>query len=261
MSTEKLILIEGGKFTEVRKTLKQWLKLHSKDFSVELTFELYRINQVKHFVRVFGNMDEERFLNLLNYFDIKVGEKYEVQVTEYTSSIHPKIELQTNPFIFKILSGTFVQVINNVAVNVVYKRFKIISFIAFGLLFNGLFIPFFDKGFFLDYAFYLSFGIGFWFILDYEMLRVNRLYLFCLFIALFFYSYCFVINDYFNFIGDFNLFSFNPLLLILAQKPLRLIFIFLFKREPSTEKPIPSIWDLIYVAILLWTLFLFTIIN
>jgi hypothetical protein len=148
---------------------------------------------------------------------------------------------------------------NNSALKKIYKRFKIISVIALALFLGGLLIPFFNKPFFVDYSLALSWGIGFWLLGDYEFLQVNRLYVYCLLFALVFNVYGFIANVYCDAKGDLRLFSVNLLLLLLIQRPLRLIFIFLFKREPAPDKPMPSFWDFIYYMLLACSFMFFPI--
>jgi hypothetical protein len=95
-------------------------------------------------------------------------------------------------------------------------------------------------------TFILVFSVIIWFHSDYEMLRVDKYYNYSFLIAVANLIYGFLIKDY---LPDENIFLYYgfyfPLVLLIVQKPLRLVFIRKFDREPIIERTSPF-WDTIY---------------
>lgn len=132
---------------------------------------------------------------------------------------------------------------------IIEKRFKIIALIFTFLIVASIFSV--NKpDFFMKIVTLTGIGMTTWFFSDYKMLRVNKYYLFSLFIAagLFFYGYT-VRNlppYIYKFMKGFHFMFAMPLLFIVVQKPVRLIFIRIMKREPVIEKPMPTLADGLY---------------
>jgi hypothetical protein len=129
------------------------------------------------------------------------------------------------------------------------KRFKIIGIIITVLIVVGIF-TFNKPDFFMKITTLTGIGMMTWFFSDYKMLRVNKYYLFSLGIAvgMFFYGYA-VMNSppyFYKFMKRFDFIFAMPLLFIVVQKPVRLIFIRIMKREPVIEKPMPTLADGLY---------------
>jgi hypothetical protein len=100
-------------------------------------------------------------------------------------------------------------------------------------------------------TYFLCYGIGTWFFLDYKMLQINKYYNYCFLIATVFLCYSFLIGQLQPFNFDMILFSSPfPITLIIIQKPLRLTFLRLFKREPVVDKPFPTFIDGVYTLLL-----------
>lgn len=131
------------------------------------------------------------------------------------------------------------------------KSFKLIFFIAIGLLIMSFIISFFDKQGFIKFNFFLGMGLAIWFFSDYEMLRSNKYYIYCLMIAIIFLGYSMVIKQHLNInLQLVDLGAFYPLTLLLIQKPARFIYKFLLNREPVIEKPPATFWDAVYMIVL-----------
>ncbi len=139
-------------------------------------------------------------------------------------------------------------------------RFKIILIIVFCVtLINWLIFPFFiDLEVFEVITFGVSWGVFIWFLTDYKMLRLNKFYFLSLLVAIVILAGGFAANYYY----DIGLICFAlPLLLLIIQKPLRVLFLIYFKREPIVDRYDGKWNDIIYALILLFgTVFLSTII-
>jgi hypothetical protein len=166
--------------------------------------------------------------------------------------IDPDLEQLSNPEIVTINKKEQVDAEEKGSKNRIEKRFKIISLIvvAVGVLFSTTII--FNPRLFINLNFFLSLGIGAWFFGDYKMLQINRYYLYSFLLACGFLCYGFIIKTFlFPNSADYVKIGFlYPISILLIQKPLRLIFKLLFKREPVIDRPPPTFWDGIYAIIL-----------
>lgn len=133
------------------------------------------------------------------------------------------------------------------------KRFKIILSIILALTTINALSLFVIENFYIDTvtSFLLSFGIGGWLLGDYEILQIKKYYNFSFLIAIGIFCYGILIRHlipFDNYISNFG-FLF-PLALLIIQKPLRLVYIRKFNKEPIVEKDAPVFWDGIYSFIL-----------
>lgn len=133
------------------------------------------------------------------------------------------------------------------------KRFKIILVIAIVLFLSTYFMLFVLKNeeLFLKGTFFLGIGIWLWFFSDYEMLRHSKYFLRCLVVSVIYAIYGIALyNQYRD--ADNVLICFgalHPLTLLVVQRPLRQLYLMLFKREPKVDKH-GKFSDLIYTLIL-----------
>jgi len=143
------------------------------------------------------------------------------------------------------------------------KRFKIIPIvIGFILLLNilSLFVIV-NNSIGTITSNILIIGLGVWFFGDYKMLQINKYYNYSILIAILILAYANLIDYYLPYRLDvIKLGGSSPLSLLIFQKPLRLIFIRLFKREPIVDKIDSSFLDYIYQIILFSTLSILPII-
>jgi len=135
----------------------------------------------------------------------------------------------------------------------VEKRFKIILSLIIALTIINALSLFVIENFYIDTvtSFLLSFGIGGWLLGDYEILQIKKYYNFSFLIAIGIFCYGILIRHlipFDNYISNFG-FLF-PLALLIIQKPLRLVYIRKFNKEPIVEKEAPIFWDGIYSSIL-----------
>lgn len=135
-----------------------------------------------------------------------------------------------------------------------YKRFRTISFIALGLLITS---PAFysTESNFADYTGIIGGLIAVWFLMDYPLLQSDRHYIYCLLMSLGFWGYTSFLEQ--RLICDTTAISIGgiaPLLLLLVQKPTRLIYKALLHREPIIDRPPPTFWDGVYFFVLLLAL-------
>jgi len=131
----------------------------------------------------------------------------------------------------------------------VVKRFKVIFFIGLGLFMISPITYFIDIEIFFWANFFLGYGLWSWLIYDYKILQSNRHYVYCLLITIAFGGYCLLLKQ-------INFSAFLPLMLLLIQRPSRLIYKVLLNREPVssvfTLYRFTKIWsDLVYTVILI----------
>jgi len=141
------------------------------------------------------------------------------------------------------------------------KRLKIISKIAFSLFVLSLLTLLIDKKVFVDSTWFFGMLLGIWFLMDYEMLRLDKYYFYCLLSALSFVFYGFLIKSIFSIhdIEKLTLGTLYPISILVVQRPVRLIYKWIFNREPVFDKSPPSYWDIVYTVILIFTFFLLPI--
>lgn len=140
------------------------------------------------------------------------------------------------------------------------KRFKIGIIILFLSLLLIYFIPTTPK-FFINATFLICAATWLWFFADYELLQINKIYLYALIVSLVILSYGYFLqfqDVYYDKDQKLEIGTKLPLILLLIQRPLRLVYLFLFKTEPIVEKSyFRSIQDIIYTLIL-WLTFIIT---
>lgn len=98
----------------------------------------------------------------------------------------------------------------------------------------------------------IAFGVYIWFLTDYKLLQVSKLYYLSLGIAAVIFVYGMFLNTYFTEQKEFAQFTMTiPVFLLILQRPLRFGFKKIMKREPVIDKPSPSFADFIYTMLLL----------
>ena len=132
------------------------------------------------------------------------------------------------------------------------KRFKIISTIGISILTITLLFLLTTNNIytFSKITFFFGMGIGFWFLVDYEMLRDDKFYFRCVIIGLIFLVYGILIKyltKYDSQITDFG--ALYPLTLLIVQRPARKLYIKILKKEPKVDR-YGTFLDLIYTIIL-----------
>ncbi|TXK50538.1 hypothetical protein FVR03_04985 [Pontibacter qinzhouensis] len=133
------------------------------------------------------------------------------------------------------------------------KRFGIIASLAFVWWVISVILIFFEKSWFYQATFFLGLGFMGWFFSDYKMLQHRRYYIYCLLIALAFLGYGQLVQFSLQ-ESKMSLLEFGcniPVAVLLTQKPIRLLFLKLWKREPVVDKPAPSLVDGLYMLLLL----------
>lgn len=132
------------------------------------------------------------------------------------------------------------------------KRFKIISLIAATFVALTSLTVFFNPKLFVDLNFFLSLVIGAWLFGDYKLLQIDKFYLYSFLLAGGLFLYGLLIKNYiFPNSPDYVKIGFlYPISILIIQKPARLLFKLLLKREPVIDKPPPTFWDGVYTIIL-----------
>jgi hypothetical protein len=162
----------------------------------------------------------------------------------------PNLNFCSNPNIIRIDKRGIADKIQEEYTTAIRKKFKIILIAIIGLSTINLFILFKSTELFSKMILFLGIGISVWFFEEYKMLQIKRYYIYCCFIAFIFLIYGITIKHLFH---DIELTSFgllSPASLLIVQKPLRLIFIKIFKREPIVDKPPVFFGDFMYMMLL-----------
>lgn len=84
MEIDNLVIIKGGAYNDVKKALKQWIDMYSRDLENGMTFKLYKNGKGNHIIQADKNLDNERFYYLINYLKYPVGIVYNVDIKGFT---------------------------------------------------------------------------------------------------------------------------------------------------------------------------------
>jgi hypothetical protein len=84
MVLEKIILVKGGSYSDVKKALQQWIDLYSESISDSFQFELYKNGKGNHVIKADTKLGNERFYYLVNYIKYPEGINYNVDVEGVT---------------------------------------------------------------------------------------------------------------------------------------------------------------------------------
>jgi hypothetical protein len=296
-----LIIIKGGSYNDIKKALRQWVDLYSKDLQDGLTFLLFNNGSGNYIIQADKRLGNERFYYLINYLKYPEGIEYRIDIEGYTTGkdknqlkdkellvyISPTDKEYDNVLVttsenenFKVDFGGKITVTREMKIfnyptdlNMEYpetikvsrqeivqkeekvneirlkKRFKILALSAVSLVLIGIIINQFDPQVFRKFSFFLGMGIGLWFFADYKMLQSDKLYIYCLGIAIGYLFFIITNNGEFNkVILDYG--ALYPLTVLLIQKPTRLIYKATLNREPVIDRPPPTFWDGVYTIIL-----------
>lgn len=85
VTIDNIILIKGGAYNDIKKALRQWIDLYSKEFPDGLTFQLFKNGQENHVIQVDERVDNVRFFYLLNYLNYPEGIHYKIDIQGYTT--------------------------------------------------------------------------------------------------------------------------------------------------------------------------------
>lgn len=302
VTTDNLILIKGGAYNDIKKALRQWIDLYSKDLQDDLTFHIFKNGRGNHIIQADKRLDNDRFFYLVNYLNYPENIKYKIDIEGYTLGkdnnqfkgkdllvyISPTDKEYDNVFvttsenknfkmdftgkiietrekrIFNYPTDLILEYPETIKINrkeiehkeekfnekSIYKRFKISSIIAVSLALIGIIINLIEPQIFHIFSFFLGIIIGVWFFSDYKMLQSDRHYLYSLGIAIAYFLFVLTNNGEFNkSVLDYG--ALFPLTLLIVQKPARLIFKAILKREPIVDRPPPTFWDGVYMIVLI----------
>ncbi|MCC5927822.1 MAG: hypothetical protein JJU28_01125 [Cyclobacteriaceae bacterium] len=84
MTTDNLIIIKGGAYNDIKKALRQWIDLYSKDLQDGLTFSIYKIGRENHIIQADKSLDNDRFFYLVNYLNYPGDIEYKIDIEGYT---------------------------------------------------------------------------------------------------------------------------------------------------------------------------------
>ena len=85
MTTDNLIVINGGAYSDIKKALRQWVDLYSKDLQDDLTFQIFKNGSGNHIIQADKRLDNKRFFYLVNYLNYPEDIKYKIDIEGYTT--------------------------------------------------------------------------------------------------------------------------------------------------------------------------------
>ncbi|MPR36154.1 hypothetical protein [Salmonirosea aquatica] len=85
MTTDNLIIIKGGAYNDIKKALRQWIDLYSKDLQDDLTFQIFKNGRGNHIIQADKKLDNDRFFYLVNYLNYPEDIKYKIEIEGYTT--------------------------------------------------------------------------------------------------------------------------------------------------------------------------------
>ena len=85
MITEKIIIIKGGSYNDVKKALRQWIDLYLDNPSDDFRLELYKNGRGRHIVKVDQRVKNDLFFYLVNYLKYPEGIEYNVDIEGFTT--------------------------------------------------------------------------------------------------------------------------------------------------------------------------------
>lgn len=83
--TDNLILINGGAYNDIKKALRQWIDLYSKDLSDGLTFQIFKNGRGNHIIQADKRLDNDKFFYLVNYLNYPENTEYKIDIEGYTT--------------------------------------------------------------------------------------------------------------------------------------------------------------------------------
>ncbi len=84
MIIDNLIVIKGGAYSSIKKALRQWIDLYSKDLEEGLTFQIFKNGYGSHLIKADPKLDNERFYYLINYLNYPEGIEYKIDIQGFT---------------------------------------------------------------------------------------------------------------------------------------------------------------------------------
>ncbi|MCL2593884.1 MAG: hypothetical protein FWD82_11080 [Defluviitaleaceae bacterium] len=85
MTTDNLIVIKGGAYNDVKKALRQWINLYSKDLQDDLVFNLFKSGRGEHIIQVDERLNNDLFFYLVNYLEYPEGINYKINIEGFTT--------------------------------------------------------------------------------------------------------------------------------------------------------------------------------
>ena len=84
MMPDNLIIIKGGAYSDVKKALKQWINLYTKQLQDDFVFKLYKNGRGNHIIQADQRLDNDLFYYLVNYLNYPEGIDYKIDIEGFT---------------------------------------------------------------------------------------------------------------------------------------------------------------------------------
>lgn len=91
MNIDNFIIIKGGLYNDIKKALRQWIALYSKDLVRNIKLELYGLGQERHLIVADKRLNNEKFNYLINYLRYPEGIEYNISIEGYATVHDEKI--------------------------------------------------------------------------------------------------------------------------------------------------------------------------
>jgi hypothetical protein len=82
---DNLIIIKGGAYSDIKKALRQWIDLYSKDLQDGLNFQFSKNRSGNHIIQADKRLDNERFYYLINYLKYPENIEYKIDIEGFTT--------------------------------------------------------------------------------------------------------------------------------------------------------------------------------
>jgi hypothetical protein len=83
LNKNNYILIKGGSYEKVKKALKGWFQMYSKDLDAKATFHLFNDGKGQYIIQADEGLDNDRFYYLVNYMKYPIDIEYEIDIIGY----------------------------------------------------------------------------------------------------------------------------------------------------------------------------------
>ncbi|WOK04921.1 hypothetical protein RT717_17705 [Imperialibacter roseus] len=84
MEANNIITIAGGTYGDVKKALKQWLRIYSNDLPEDFQLQMFKNGQRQQIIKADDRLDNEKFFYLVNYLKYPENINYKVIVDGFT---------------------------------------------------------------------------------------------------------------------------------------------------------------------------------
>jgi hypothetical protein len=85
-----IIIIKGGSYYNVKKTLQKWIQLYADDLKPNTTFELYKSGYGNHIIKADDKLDNDHFFYLVNHLYSIENIDFKIDIEGFTTASKDK---------------------------------------------------------------------------------------------------------------------------------------------------------------------------